>query len=85
MITYRLTFENDHLGAAKYVEFEGESPADALPHLANERPGRRAELSHRGNYIATLRRTANNDGLWIVDRPDAPTSRRAEKMEAGAL
>lgn len=70
MITYRLTFRNDHLGAAKYVEFEGRSPADAFPHLANERPGRCAELSHGGTHIATLRRTANADGLWILDQAD---------------
>ncbi len=85
MITYRLTFHDDHLGAAKYVEFEGRSPADALPHLANERPGRRAELSRSGNYIATLRRTATTEGLWIVDRPDDPVSRRASETESRSV
>lgn len=78
MIAYRLTFQDDHLGAAKYVEFEGKSAADALPHLANERPGRRADLSHSGTYIATLRRTANTDGLWIVDRSDQTLRARDE-------
>lgn len=84
MITYRLTFEDDHLGTAKYVEFEGRNPADALSHLANERPGRRAQLSHRGNYIATLRRTANTEGLWIVDQPADSISRREDGTDSGA-
>ena len=67
MSTFRLTFEDDHIGTGKYVEFESENPATILSHLKRELPGRNVKVSQDGQDLATVTRCNRSGDFWIVN------------------
>ena len=75
MTRFSLTFHQCRFGAAKNVDFEGRSAADALAFIVREPCGQRADLSVSGRHLATLRRAqcdgsarhVEADSFWIVE------------------
>ena len=70
MTSLRLTFEDDDLGVAKFVEFEADTPASALNLLQAERCGRRATLAIDGVLVGHLTRCSESSDLWIIEPPE---------------
>ena len=67
MTTYSLQYEDDGLGLAKRVEFEGRSAALVLWVAHGEAEGRWAKLFADGRPICRLGRSATSAGdFWIL-------------------
>lgn len=69
MITYALRYEDDGIGIEKRVEFEADTPAQALLIAQGEAEGRWAELSADGRPICLLARETLGAGNYWVIRP----------------
>lgn len=69
MITYALRYEDDGIGIEKRVEFEADTPAQALLIAQGEAEGRWAELSADGRPICLLGRENLGAGNYWVIRP----------------
>lgn len=67
-----LRYEDDGLGVEKRVEFEADSPAQALLIAQGEAEGRWAELSADGQRICQLGREGLGAANYWVIRSDAP-------------
>ena len=67
MITYTLRYEEDGLGIEKRVEFEAETPAQALLIAQGEVEGRWAELCADGQPVCRLGRQSIGAGnYWVI-------------------
>ncbi|HJS12320.1 hypothetical protein [Sphingopyxis sp.] len=69
MITYALRYEDDGIGIEKRVEFEADTPAQALLIAQGEAEGRWAELSADGRPICLLGRENLGAGNYWIIRP----------------
>jgi hypothetical protein len=69
VITYALRYEDDGIGIEKRVEFEADTPAQALLIAQSEAEGRWAELSADGRPICLLGRENLGAGNYWVIRP----------------
>jgi hypothetical protein len=67
VITYALRYEDDGIGIEKRVEFEADTPAQALLIAQGEAEGRWAELSADGRPICLLGRENLGAGnYWVI-------------------
>lgn len=68
--TYRLVYDDDRHGAAKWIEFEARDAGGALSIAKGEARGRWAQLFEGGRYLCRLE-NADPDGanIWLVVSP----------------
>jgi hypothetical protein len=73
MRSYRLVYEDDRHGAAKWIEFEARDAGGALSIAKGEARGRWAQLFENGRYLCRLE-NADPDGanIWLVARSAVP-------------
>lgn len=69
MSTFRLTFDDDGVGAGKYVEFESPDAGSVLAILQREKRGRLVDISRDGHTLATVTRCNRAGDFWIVSPP----------------
>lgn len=66
MSTFRIAFDDDGLGARKFVEFESDHPSSVFTHLLTERHGRKALLSIDGHTLASITKCNQGGDLWVI-------------------
>lgn len=66
MSTFRLAFDEDGLGARKFVEFESEQPTSVFTHMQTERHGRKALLSIDGDALANITLCNKGGDFWVI-------------------
>lgn len=67
MKTFTLRYADDGLGLEKRVEFDADTPAQALEIARGEAAGRWAELSIEGRPICRLGREGTGaDHYWVI-------------------
>lgn len=67
MRTYRLVYEDDRHGVAKWIEFEARNAAGALSIAQGEARGRWAQLFEDGRFLCRLENAdPHGANIWLV-------------------